>query len=418
MGHLTASRQPVATVRPEPAQDDNQHLLALALELSGLHNRDSVLDRVLTLAGALTGARYAALATYAADGRVLRFRYQGVDVTQPVPDDPPRGIGLLGNVFTADGPVRIDDVTADQRFTGLPDRHPPIRAFLGIPLIGSDRRHGNLYVADPSPAVFTDAHTRTLATLAGFAAAALDGIELIAAERRRAAAEANARAAQARERLRSEMLARVIEAQEVERARVSRDLHDDIGQALTSVLLGLRLADAATETDPPNPPQTRAAISDVRAVVADALQRVRRMAFELRPTVLDDLGLEAALQRLAADAPARLGLNVKLEITGLEHGRRLPPVVETAIYRIAQEAITNVSRHAQTDDVQVSVTVDRNQAVVEIRDSGCGFDPAQLKPDTLGVRGMQERATLTGATLRIRSAAGAGTTVRLEAPLD
>lgn len=396
---------------------DEQRLLALALELSGLHDRDCVLERVLALGCSLTGAHYAALATYHADGQLRRFRYAGVDTADVVPDEPPRGVGLLGELLTATGPVRIDDISADPRYTGVPDRHPRIRSFLGIPLIGADRRHGNLYVADPTPAVFTATHEQTLETLAGFASAALDGIELVAAERRRACSDAEAREARTRADLRAEMLSRVIDAQETERARVSRDLHDDIGQALTSVLLGLRLADTAVQAEPPDPARARAAVEDVRLVVADALHRVRRMAFDLRPTVLDDLGLEAALHRLAAEATHRLGVSVTVAIRGLAPGWRLPPLVETTIYRVVQEATTNASRHAGTDRVDVTVSADTRHVFAEIRDRGDGFDTEQVEAGTLGIRGMQERAAIAAGTLRVDSAPGAGTVVRLEVPL-
>jgi signal transduction histidine kinase len=212
------------------------------------------------------------------------------------------------------------------------------------------------------------------------------------------------------------LLARIIAAQEAERARVARDLHDQIGQALTSVLLGLRLVSDCLLRDPPDVETARTRTAEARRLVADALGEVRRVAFELRPTVLDDVGLPAALQRLAGDVSARTGVAVEVVTSGLDDTARLAPELETVVYRVVQEALTNVARHARAGRAVVSVEATARRVRARVTDDGTGFDPAAVAPASLGLAGMAERASLAGGRLAVRSAPGKGTTVTLEIP--
>lgn len=212
-------------------------------------------------------------------------------------------------------------------------------------------------------------------------------------------------------------MAEVLAAQERERARVARDLHDQVGQSLTSVLLALRLVEVALDDPRPDLPGARGHLGEVRELLTDALRDVRELAFELRPPLLDDFGLPAALERLIASVEERNDLDVTLAMEGLEGGDRLPADVETVAYRVVQEALTNVVRHAQASTARVSASGGPGFLRVTVIDDGVGFTPAEVAGPTLGLQGMRERAGLTSGRLRIDSRPGAGTSVLLEVPL-
>ncbi|MCV7410632.1 AAA family ATPase [Mycobacterium florentinum] len=207
--------------------------------------------------------------------------------------------------------------------------------------------------------------------------------------------------------LQREVRAEVISAQEAERARVARDLHDDIGQELTSVLLGVRLVETAAPID------VHARVAELRQGVAHALESVQRLAFDLRPTVLDDLGLLDALRRLVGNI-STVGTRIELESVGLHGGERLAPDIETTAYRITQEAITNVIRHARASKCSVVVGLTESTLRVVVEDDGVGFEPGATRPRGLGQLGMHERAALVNGVLVVASAPGEGTQVLFE----
>jgi signal transduction histidine kinase len=207
-----------------------------------------------------------------------------------------------------------------------------------------------------------------------------------------------------------DVVRRVVEAQELERARLARELHDETGQALTSILLGLKPLESAAQTD-----AERGAIASLRELVVATLQDVRRLAVELRPSALDDFGLVPAVQRLTETFREQSGLEVQLE-TQLGDDR-LPPESETTLYRVIQEAFTNVVKHAGASRVSVVVRRQDGVALAVVEDDGRGFDPAQTREDALGLAGMRERVALAGGRLRIESSSGAGTTLVAEVPV-
>jgi signal transduction histidine kinase len=213
------------------------------------------------------------------------------------------------------------------------------------------------------------------------------------------------------ERVSRDAVRRVVEAQEVERKRLARELHDETGQALTSILLGLRtLEQGASEED-------RERVAGLRELVVSTLQDVRRLAVELRPAALDDFGLAAALERLAETHRAHDGVAIDVEI-GLEASERLPTEVETTVYRIVQEALTNVARHADAARISILVTRKNDSVVAVIEDDGAGFDPASVGDDSLGLAGIRERVALLGGRLLVEAAPGKGTTLAAEVPLQ
>jgi signal transduction histidine kinase len=204
-------------------------------------------------------------------------------------------------------------------------------------------------------------------------------------------------------------LARVVSAQEAERRRLARELHDETGQALTSILLGLRSVEEARSDD-----ERKASVEELRGLVRSTLQDVRQLAVELRPTALDDFGLEPALERLTSTFAESTGIAVDLAAT-LQG--RLPADVETALYRIVQEALTNVVKHARASRVSILLTRKSSSVSAVIEDDGVGFDLASARADGLGLVGMRERIGLLGGRLLIESEPDAGTTFIAEVPL-
>lgn len=207
---------------------------------------------------------------------------------------------------------------------------------------------------------------------------------------------------------------RVLEVQESERRRVARDLHDEIGQSLTAIKINLQLERTPDQT----PEQVNA---DNLAMVEDALQQVRRLAMALRPSMLDDLGLMAALRWMADQIAVRSGFVVAFETREAMTFERLAPELEIACFRIAQEALTNITRHAQATRVHIELRHEGDTLILSIRDNGCGFDPGAVHAraiagTSLGVLGMQERAALIGGRLDIESFPHQGSTLTLRCP--
>jgi two-component system, NarL family, sensor histidine kinase UhpB len=211
------------------------------------------------------------------------------------------------------------------------------------------------------------------------------------------------------ETARREAARTALAAQEAERLRVARELHDEIGQTLTAVTIR---AERAAEGDPTLLPE---ALRQVAEAVRDSLDEVRRIARELRPEALDDLGLVNALIALCSRIDAQGGPVVKRELPG-----RLPPLsrdVELVIYRIAQESLTNALRHSGGRSVTLSLRADAETLTLSVTDDGKGM-PAQLPPGTAGIAGMRERAMLVGGRLSIESRPDEGTEVRFTVPVD
>ena len=299
------------------------------------------------------------------------------------------GGSKAGRVLERGRSERVDSVLEDPEIDQQAARRLGIHSALFVPLLVRGRSIGVLIAHDKegSSPVFTDDDLRLTETLAARAAVAVD----------------------LSERVSRNAVRRVVAAQELERARLARELHDETGQALTSILLGLKpLEQLATNEE------GVAAVTSVRELVVSTLQDVRRLAVELRPSALDDFGLVAAVERLAATFREQSGIEVDLE-TGLGD-ERLPAEVETALYRIVQEALTNVVKHAGARRVSILLTRQANRVVAIVEDDGHGFDEGP-REDGLGLIGMRERVGLVGGLLRIESAPGSGTTIAAEVPV-
>jgi signal transduction histidine kinase len=537
-------------------QDRLRRLVEAGIALSSELSLDSLLQKLIETAAALTGARYAALGVIAGSGKELeRFVYTGIDEdTAQRIGHLPRGRGILGTLIHDARPLRLRELSDDPRSVGFPSNHPPMRGFLGVPVMLRGVAYGNLYLTEKDGGEeFTQEDQDLVQLLAAQAAVAIENARLyesatrwlrqlesltevgnalsgeidlprlldlvttrlhelldarrvwialprpdgslrveasagddaddlvglsLAADskharvfqrrrservdsviedpevdqefaRRAGAASAlfvplvvrdrsigvltaiNKRGFDPRfndddmrlaetfgqrvavavdlsQRASRDAMRRVVEAQESERRRLARELHDETGQALTSVLLRLKELEAATASD-----EAREAATGVRELVVATLQDVRRLAVELRPKALDDFGLLPALERLVQTFREDTGIKADLET--LLGDERLPSALETTLYRIVQEALTNVVKHAQARRVSILLTRKDGHVSAVIEDDGRGFDPSQAG-DGFGLEGMRERVGLVDGRLSIESSEGRGTTLVVEVP--
>jgi len=287
---------------------------------------------------------------------------------------------------------RVDSVLDDPEVDHESARRLGARTSLYVPLVVHGAAMGVIAAHDkrgPDPR-FTDDDVRIAEIFAGRAAVAVELSQRVARE----------------------ALQRVVTAQELERRRIARELHDETGQALTSILLSLGPIEEAHDER-----ELRAAVADVRELVRSTLQDVRQLAVELRPKVLDDFGLVAALERLTQSFGEQTGIAVHFQQVLPPTAGRLPPEVETALYRIVQESLTNVVKHARATSVSVVLTRKDDSVSVVVEDDGVGFEPGRTREGGIGLAGMRERVALLGGRLAIESRPGAGTTFVAEVPL-
>jgi signal transduction histidine kinase len=214
------------------------------------------------------------------------------------------------------------------------------------------------------------------------------------------------------ERVARETVDAILEAQEAERSRIARELHDETGSALTAVLLGLTAIDGAATL-----PEAREASAALRKTASSALENVGRLAFALRPPTLDEFGLAPALKDLSGRLEERGGPKVELEID-FPAGRRLPSKLETAIFRITQEALTNVVKHADATTVRITLAYRERSVVLTVEDDGRGFFHAPGIDRGFGLVGMRERVASVNGALHIESKVGAGTRLAVELPFS
>src|SRR5205085_7209118 len=201
----------------------------------------------------------------------------------------------------------------------------------------------------------------------------------------------------------------IINAQEQERQRIARELHDETSQVLTSLMISLAVLEESIEA-----PEARERIADTRALAHSTLRAIRSLSIDLRPSALDDLGLLPALRWYVKEYQKKCSIEVEFHANGLK--QRLPSEMETALYRIVQECLTNTARHANAHKVRINLKESDDAIKATIIDDGCGFDYGALLKNPgegrgLGVAGMQERALLLNGTLQISSEQGKGTKV-------
>jgi signal transduction histidine kinase len=222
---------------------------------------------------------------------------------------------------------------------------------------------------------------------------------------------------QQREILRGELFRRVVAAQESERQRIARDLHDETGQSLTAIGLGLRGLESRMGSDPKGAAHT---LQELQTLTAESLKELQRLMSDLRPAHLDDLGLASTLRWYASRVEERTQLKVTVESVGNE--QPLADAARICTFRIVQEALNNVIRHAEAHRVNISLNYTEQGVHLTVKDDGRGFDVARLKQPAatrrqpLGLAGMQERAALLGGLVTIRSTPGEGTLIDATLP--
>jgi signal transduction histidine kinase len=372
---------------------DAEILGGLARAINASLDLDTVLQHVVEAARDVCEAGTAGIALRDAGSAAMRFRYSTSGWHRTLVDatvEPGRELG--GLVLVSGRPHRTDDwlndPAIDKRST-LTEvvRAEGVKAALVVPIRIAGAIEGLLYAVRLSPAPFTDADEHRLVGLADHAAIAI-------------------RNAQLYERTRS-LSHRLVDAQEVERRSLANELHDQIGQDLTAIKLLIRRARAGGRV-------RNGSLDDALSLVDELIERVRGMSLDLRPAMLDDLGLVPALEEFLRQYGRRTGIVAELEHEGTP--RRLSPDAETAVFRIVQEALTNVARHAETTTARVRLRW-REPLEVEIADQGRGFDPASANAQLgAGLSSMRERARWLGGNVRIEAVPGKGTRVHAELP--
>jgi signal transduction histidine kinase len=363
-------------------------VLAVAAQVSV----EEVLQQLVDRARVLAGARYAALGIPDGEGGFSRFLVSGMSDELITAMGPlPRTHGMLGAMLEATAPFRTQDIHDHPRFRGWwPDEHPDMRSFLGVPILAPEGVIGAFYLTHKEDAPAFGAEDQEL-------------IELLAAHA--AIAITNARLYEHSREL--SILS--------ERNRLALELHDVVSQKLFSLVLTAEAASTLLDRDPP---AARAQMARLQELAREALDELRSLLLELRPPEADRDGLCGALRKHVAVLRRVHDVAIELEIDDAV-GSGADKARDREILRIAQEALHNALRHAAADGVAVRLGDHEGRLVLEVRDDGIGFQPAddELRSKHLGLTSMEERARRLGGRLEISSRPGAGTTVRLEVGL-
>jgi signal transduction histidine kinase len=365
-----------------------ESLIEVGNALSGEIELARVLQLVADRLRDLIGARDVFIA-FPSAGRLVIQAASGGEAQPLVGSELPptsKSVRVLGRGRSERVDSLIDDPEVDQELT----RRLGVSTALYVPLLVGGQAIGIVVAHDKEgrDQRFTQEDLRLAETFADRAAVA---------------AELSTRVAR-------DAVARVVDAQELERKRLARELHDETGQALTSVLLGLRAVEEAKDAS-----EVSEATSNLRELLVDTLHDVRRLAVELRPKALDDFGLVPALERLTETFVEQTSIPVEVEaVLGEE---RLPATIETALYRIVQEALTNVIKHSRASRVSVLLRRKPDTVAVVIEDDGVGFEPDEARDGGLGLIGMRERIALLDGRLVIESSTESGTSIVVEVPV-
>jgi PAS domain S-box-containing protein len=310
-----------------------------------------------------------------------------------------RDMPHIHTVLTTHQSVLIPDTRAEPGWT--PCAHQEhVANWLGVPLVASDKVIGICGLDKTEARFFTQEHKQLAEALIGEAAVAVQNAWLFQQVRA------------GRERLQA-LSQRLVEAQESERRYIARELHDEAGQALSSLKVGLQLLGSEAG----RPEGVVARVVELQRMVDSVIEGLHRLAVDLRPASLDHMGLVAALRQYAQTVSDQHGLLVQFEAVGSIE--RLSSDLETALYRVVQEALTNVIRHAQATRADVLLKQRGDKLIVLVEDNGVGFDLTMAKQTGhLGLFGIRERAEMLGGTLVLESRPGSGTTIILEVPYD
>jgi signal transduction histidine kinase len=370
----------------EPGQDEIfQHVSQVVLAVSSQLSVRDVLQMIVRSARSLAGARYAALGVPDDTGGFAEFLVDGLTASEQAAIGPlPRQHGLLGVMVREGKPLRLTDIRTDPRFWGWPASHPELTDVLGVPIRQGEAILGFIFAAcKVDPGGFTERDEQVAGLFAAHAAIALTNARLYERGRELSVLE--------------------------ERARLARDLHDAVSQKLFSVRAKARAAAVLVERDPARAVEE---IDSVAALAGEAHAELRAVIDGLAPPDLAVSGLTGSIRAYAVLAGRTHGAEVVVEAGELP---ALDSTQETALYRVAQEAIGNALRHSGSRQVSVCLYQRQRSVVLEVHDRGAGFDPSSALAG-LGLSTMRERAGSAGGRLSITSAPGAGTRVRLSVP--
>jgi PAS domain S-box-containing protein len=395
------------TERKHAEQDVGQRAAQLALlnsisgEIAAVLELDDVLNRATHLVQEVFGYHRVAIFTIDHEHGELMMNTRAGDFTSLLPKGHrwKLGQGMVGWVGRYSKTLIANDVSIEPRYVNLFPGVIPTQSALCVPIRAGREIIGVLDVQSPQLNAFDENNVMVLETLADQIAIAIKNARLFEEVRT------------SRERLKA-LSHRLVEMQEKERRHIARELHDEIGQVLT----GLKLVLDMTTRMPAA--QIRQNLKEAQELVNDLMTRVRDMSLDLRPAMLDDLGLLPTLLWHFERYTNQTNVRVTFKHTGMK-GNRFTPEVETAAYRIIQEALTNVARHAEVDQVVVRIWTDRDTLNLQIADQGVGFDfhSTLYAGSSNGLTSMLERAALLGGHLTIESAPSAGTHITVELPL-
>jgi signal transduction histidine kinase/PAS domain-containing protein len=316
------------------------------------------------------------------------------------------GQGIAGVIAVEGTALVIDDVSNDPRVAHrLIIVEEGLRAFLGVPLKSKERVVGVLTIASQTPHSFSQQEVQLLTALGYQLGIAIENAQLY-------------HEVQLREQARADLLRQLIKAQEDERRRVARELHDVTSQALATLAVRVETIGSIAKLDPK---EADTLLEEIRRLLMLTSKEVHSLIYELRPSLLDDLGLPAAVRSCAHNVLEAAGIEVHLEVVGQEN--RLPPEVEIAAFRITQEAITNIASHSKAESTYISLEFKDRGISVQVEDDGIGFNLLEVissahAKESMGLLGMKERAELLGGTLNIDTEPGKGTRITVEIPLS
>jgi PAS domain S-box-containing protein len=373
--------------------------------LSSTLDIDTVLDRILEQVGRIVQNEVSNIVLLDGDETtVVRTRgYEKFDAESFIETFvfPLEGVSIRKHIIKTREPVVVSDVRRDPRWK-LSEERAWLRSYVAAPICVQDEVIGLLNVGNPMPGFYNESHGRWLSAFANHAAAAFQNARLF--ERVQASAD------------RLEFLSRrLLDIQESERRYIARELHDEIGQTLTAARINLlSLRRMVTSAD------AQGKLKDGLEILELALNQVRNMSLDLRPSMLDDLGLVPAL-RWYVDREAQWG-NLDVQILTDPHFPRMAAELELVCYRIAQEAFTNILRHAHALKATLELKQEYGNCILTISDDGRGFDVNRAlqsagRGQSLGLLGMQERAALVHGSLEIHSRQNDGTTLRVTIPI-
>ena len=427
-------------VEPEP-RDQLDALTDLVREASSQGDVEGTLDVALRQCLSLTASEFGFIGLVRpgeADPAVEELEIVAIHGFHPAPHffAEHRVIPLKPNIFNTvvleNRPVRTADAAADPDRVGQPSGHPPVGAFMGVPLRLDGEPIGMIGLANRA-APYEDAHERLTLTYASLISVLVHNAQLYDALRQtnqwleQLVDERTSELAQARDALAEKasrlqaVLEDTVDTQETERRRIAADLHDGVNQLIVGAMLEVTSSRHRVEAGQPE--AAVSSLDSARTILADVEGELRRVVHDLHPPVLEGLGLTAAIREVAERFSAFSGVPCSVEVTG--RPARLGERAETSLYRLVQEALKNVAVHSQAQHavVRLAFDVDEGCLTVAVTDDGEGFDPdgAERRPAPgrphLGLGSMRRRVESLGGRWTVRSTPGGGTTVQGCVPL-